>query len=283
MRQTTDSEIIFDDDGRIYHLHLKPDDIAYDIILVGDPDRVPMVATFLDQIIFRTQKREFNTITGIYQNRKLTVLSTGIGTDNIDIVLNELFVLHRISSENRRLNGLAIKPLNLYRIGTSGSVNDRVKIGDLLISETATGLDGLAWYYEKSKAVINQQLLDTLTQYPKEVAKPYVVSAASVLLHKFQIGFKLGHTLTCSGFYKPQGRTIDGSEPKLNRFDFQQANLDNLEMETAGIYALANHFGFNAISFNAILAERRNNLFADDPEQIVKNMIELVLNWLVKE
>lgn len=278
-----DSELILNADGSIYHLNLLPEDLASTIIFVGDPDRVAEVSKYFDKIEVRKGKREFITHTGTLAGKRISVISTGIGTDNIDIVFNEVDALVNIDFQTRRLKE-ELTSLDIIRIGTSGSIQGDIKIGTILVSEYAIGFDALMQYYVKSyseeetslqKAI--QQHFDTLT------FKPYVGRASEKLLTKIASGLPKGVTMTAPGFYGPQGRSVRSVNvypdliQRANAFRFDSRIITNLEMETAGIYALANMFGHHALSVNAILASRVNDSFAENPAEIVDEAIRYVL------
>ncbi|MEE9437849.1 MAG: nucleoside phosphorylase [Saprospiraceae bacterium] len=280
-----ESELIINPNGSIYHLNLKPNQIADDIIFVGDPDRVSKIAKHFDNIEFEISKREFKTITGTKNNVRLTVISTGIGTDNIDIVLSELDALANIDFENRTINKLH-KSLNIYRVGTSGGLIPEIKIGSIVISHKAIGLDGLMHYYNVDVDKNDQNLIKKACVALKNIPNitPYVSNGSAILLEQFKSLGRPGITTTATGFYGPQGRKIIGQPKSLNFLDdlasivHQDLKVTNLEMETAGIYGLATLLGHQAISLNAILANRADQTFSDNPHQIVEKLIVDVLN-----
>lgn len=284
-----ESEFILNPDGSVYHLHLKPGDIAHTIITVGDPDRVSEVTKHFDSIEFEVQKREFKTQTGSYKGKRITVISTGIGTDNIDIVFNELDALVNIDFKTKTIEKEHTQ-LDIIRVGTSGAIQPEIPIDSFLISEKAIGFDSLLHFYANtdfldrsfSEAFVNQ------TQWSKEKSAPYVVAADKALMAIFtsEIMFH-GVTATNVGFYGPQGRQLrlaladDTLNDKLQQFLYQGSRITNLEMETAGIYGLATLFGHRAISLNAILANRPNGTFSEHPEKVIERLIIHTLNILV--
>ncbi|MFT4533358.1 MAG: uridine phosphorylase [Saprospiraceae bacterium] len=285
MNRIPESELIINKDGSIYHLNLKPGQIARDIITVGDPDRVERVAKHFDSIEFEVSKREFKTVTGSYKGKRLTVISTGIGTDNIDIVFTELDALVNVEFETRRKKEQHTK-LRFYRIGTSGSLISELKINTILISEMAVGLDGLMHYYERTQStaedIISEIAKEALSTLPN--IYPYASSASKELVEQFsQIGMK-GITVTATGFYGPQGRFVIGS-PKSSTFiddlasqKYGQLRFTNLEMETAGIYGMSTLLGHQAISINAIIANREDQTFSKKGGQLVDELIVKVLD-----
>lgn len=281
-----DSELIINADGSIYHLNLKPEDIADTIIFVGDPDRVAEVSKYFDNIEVKKGKREFITHTGFLGNKRLTVISTGIGTDNIDIVINELDALVNIDFETKSLKE-EIKSLDIIRIGTSGSIQGNIAIGTILASEFAIGFDTLMQYYKKPYTETELAIQNAVIHNFEDLTfRPYIGHASEKLLAKFAYDLPKGITMTAPGFYGPQGRALrtNNTYPQLikqaNQFIVGNRQITNLEMETAGIYAMCNMLGHQAISINAILASRVQESFCENPQEIIDNAIKLVLNRL---
>ncbi len=279
------SELILNDDGSIYHLCLKPGEIADTIITVGDPERVEDVTRHFDTIEVKAQKREFKTITGVYKGKRLTVISTGIGTDNIDIVFNELDALVNIDFKNRLVKDKHT-PLTFIRIGTSGSIQSEIPINSFLISEIAVGFDNLLHFYDNTNFLDLpfSEALKKHTNWSTQKSDPYVVKADESLVSHFNTkDFVKGITATNVGFYGPQGRKLrlalqdDSLNNKLQSFIFQNQKITNLEMETSGIYGIAKLLGHRAISLNAILANRANGTFSDSPKKSVNLLIEKTL------
>ncbi|MGJ1406244.1 nucleoside phosphorylase [Sphingobacterium thalpophilum] len=277
------SELILNADGSIYHLNLLPEDLASTVITVGDPDRVAKVSKHFDRIELKKGKREFITHTGYLGNKRLTVISTGIGTDNIDIVLNELDALANIDFDNRTVKS-TLSSLDIVRIGTSGAVQQDVEMGTILASAYGIGLDALMNYYQGSYDGEEQALQVELAEYFSALnLKPYVAKAGASLLDRIAFDLPKGVTLTAPGFYAPQGRTVRSTNTIPNfidlikSFQYKDQRFTNLEMETAGIYALANMFGHQALSINAILASRVDGRFSSAPEEVVDKAIQLVL------
>lgn len=267
------SELILHDDGSIYHLALRPGDVAPLVILVGDPNRVSMVSRYFDRIELKKQQREFHTHTGWYKGNRITVMSTGIGTDNIDIVMNELDALVNIDFKERKVKQ-EITSLTILRIGTSGSIHPDVHPGDTLISLYAIGTDALGQYYGK-----HEKLHDLLPPWT------YVTNSGKFDLARYPSPYTKGVTLTCPGFYAPQGRTLRISPhfivsfEQLHNIKIQEMPVTNMEMETAGIYLLSSLMGHNALSFNAILADRIGGAFIADYEKVIDHLIRDVLAW----
>ena len=284
MNKISEADLILNPDGSIYHLNLLPEDISENIITVGDPDRVEEVSKHFDEIELKKGKREFISHTGRLGKNRITVISTGIGTDNIDIVLNELDALANINFKTRLVNE-ELKSLNIIRIGTSGSIRDDIPVGSILASTHGLGLDALMDYYEPNNAIEDVYLQQKITKHLGETnLNPYLTAGSKTLLNQFGHDLLQGITVTAPGFYAPQGRKvranlrIDGLIDKLSSFEHQNQKLTNLEMETAGIYALANVFGHQALSINAILAQRKKLEFAKNPQEIIEKMIQLILD-----
>ncbi|GAB5399503.1 MAG: nucleoside phosphorylase [Aureisphaera sp.] len=284
-----ESELILNADGSVYHLNLKPEHVAHTIITVGDPDRVATVTNYFDTIEFSTRKREFCTQTGTYKGKRITVISTGIGTDNIDIVFNELDALVNIDFETRMIKE-EFTQLNFFRIGTSGGIQEHISIDSFLASAEAIGFDNLIHFYEDSSHW-DQDLTDAFVSHmswnPKN-SEPYCVSASDALLSLFPKGeFLHGITGTNVGFYGPQGRKLrlglqDGAmNDKLQAFNHNGKQITNLEMETSAIYGLAKLMGHQAVSLNVILANRANGTFSQDPKEAVNRLIQKVLDSIV--
>jgi uridine phosphorylase len=284
------SELILNPDGSIYHLNIKPEHIASTIIFVGDQDRVDKITQHFDSIEFTTQKREFKTSTGYYKGKKLTVISTGIGPDNIDIVVNELDALVNINLDTREIkkNHTA---LNIVRIGTSGSLQKEIPVDSFLLSSHGLDLNGMLHAYQIDK-ISNPEIEAAFVQHTNWSAKksyPLVISNANQLANKL-ISKKvhLGITATAGGFYGPQGRVLRLAiqDPDLNHkidsFNFKGNRITNLEMETSAIYGLCKLLGHNAVSMNAIIANRANGTFSENPSKIISDLIEYTLQKLVE-
>lgn len=290
------SELILNPDGSIYHLHLVPDQIADLVITVGDPERVSRVSRHFDRIDERVSKREFVTHTGELGGRRISVISTGIGTDNIDIVLNELDVLATVDLDKRTLLAKDhLRQLCFVRLGTSGCLQPELPINSLLISSYAIGLDGLMPFYELAPPLPSANLLDALqaklaAQGMRLPGSPYAAQADDALVDHFaQADNYRGITLTAAGFYGPQARSLRLKSTlnahfidALQEFSFEagQYKITNLEMETAGIYALAQALGHRAVSISALLANRANGTFSKQPKKTVDQMIEWALDRL---
>lgn len=287
MKPISEADLIINPDGSIYHLNLLPEDIAETVITVGDPDRVAEVSKYFDRIEVRKGKREFITNTGYLGSKRITVISTGIGTDNIDIVMNELDALVNIDFKTR-LPNKSLKSLNIIRIGTSGAIQEDLPMGTILVSEFGLGLDALMHYYLHEISGDEHTILDAIKSHLHHLKgiSPYLTAADSVLLEKIGKDLPRGITVTAPGFYAPQGRelraknSIPGLIDLLRSFSSGKNRITNLEMETAGIYALAKTLGHKALSVNAILASRVRFKFASNPAKIINEAIQLVISRL---
>jgi uridine phosphorylase len=269
----------------VYHLNLKPEHISENIILVGDQNRVAKVAKHFDSMEFETQKREFKTITGTFKNKRFTVISTGIGPDNIDIVINELDALVNIDLDTRKINKKH-SSLNLVRIGTSGSLQKHIPVDSFVLAKFGLGLDGMLLSY-KCDHVLEKDMEKAFidhTKYSEKKSRPFFVKNSSYLEKKLMSDeIYSGVTATAIGFYGPQGRVLrlPIQDPKLNdrieSFRYRDIKITNLEMETSAIYGLAKLLGHKALSMNAIIANRRNLTFSKDPYKTIEKLIEYTL------
>ena len=289
MNSLAASELILNKDGSIYHLNVLPQNIADTIITVGDPERVEKVVRHFDKIEVIVRKREFHTQTGTCRGKRMTVISTGIGTDNIDIVLNELDALVNIDFKERKLKKRH-SSLDIVRIGTSGSIQPDIEVDSFVQSELAVGFDSLLLFYE-SKEIQLQDFNEALTDHlklSKEKSKPYVVSCDEELAQKFSSpNIFTGFTGTNVGFYGPQGRILrlplqdDRLNEKIAHFQYKGKRITNLEMETAAIYGLSKLLGHRALSMNAIIANRATGTFSRNAAKTVDELIEYTLDKLV--
>lgn len=284
------SELILNPDGSVYHINLKPGEVAQDIIFVGDQNRVEKITKHFDAIEFSTQKREFKTQTGIYKGKRITVMSTGIGPDNIDIVMNELDALVNVDLETRTVKK-ELTSLNIVRIGTSGSLQADIPCDSIVMSQYGLGLDNMLRSYlidEFSEIEIEDAFIHQ-TNWDLRKGRPYVIAGSKSLEKRLESDtiFK-GFTGTAGGFYGPQGRVIrlGIQDPELNskmdRFNYNGIKMTNLEMETAAIYGLGKLMGHNCLSLNAIIANRATGTFSEDPYKAVDELIIYTLNKLVE-
>jgi uridine phosphorylase len=287
MNKISETDLIINPDGTIYHLNLLPEDIAETVITVGDPDRVSEVSKHFDIIELKKGKREFISHTGYLGSRRITVISTGIGTDNVDIVLNELDALVNIDFSSRMVKP-ELKSLNIIRIGTSGAVQQDIPLGSIIVSEYGIGLDSIMQYYLSQISAEEHMILDAFKTHFHHLKgiSPYISAADPDLIASIGIGLERGITVTAPGFYAPQGRQVraKASFPDLiddiQSFRYTNYRITNLEMETAGIYAISKVLGHKALSVNAILASRLNFDFSPNPEKVINQTIELVLSRL---
>lgn len=289
MNHLAASELILNHDKSIYHLNLKPEHLAETILLVGDQNRVEKITRYFDQVDMVVKKREFHTQTGIYKGKRISVISTGIGTDNIDIVLNELDALANIDFDTREVKTEKTS-LNIIRIGTSGSIQKDIPVDSIVVSEMAVGFDNLLHFYQSDEVQLqdfNEALEDHLGTYERN-SKPYVVPADPSLVKQFMTEKVFaGFTGSNAGFYAPQGRVLrlplrdDNMKDKLAHFKFQGKKITNLEMETSAIFGLSAMLGHKALSLNAIIANRATGNFTKDGAKAIDNTIQYALERIV--
>ena len=288
MQRIPDSELIINDRGAIYHLDVRPDELADTIIVVGDPDRVKKVSAYFDRVEFKLQHREFITHTGYVGNKRLSCISTGIGPDNIDIVFNELDALANIDFNTRTIKDTLTK-LKIIRFGTSGSLQADIPVDSLVASTHGLGLDNLLNFYQYTKASADREMADAFvaqTGLDTTITIPYCFSGSEMLLDKFGNEFYKGITVTCPGFFGPQGRVLrlglasPGLVDKLTHFRFHNHRITNFEMETSAIFGLGRLLGHHCMSVNAIVANRVKKEFSKDSNKAVENMIRQSLEIL---
>jgi len=292
MASIKSSELLINPDGSIFHLHLLPEDLASDIILVGDPGRVETIASYFDQIELKKSNREFYTITGIYKGHRLSVISTGIGSDNIDIVINELDALTSIDLKTKELKP-QVRSLNIVRIGTSGSVQADIPVDSFVISEKSIGCDGVLRFYANNETICDQPFEEAFIQYCQwtpAAARPYVVTATPELvnrLHDSKHTIK-GVTLTAVGFYGPQGRVLrlplamPGINDRITAFRFENYKVTNYEMESAAITGLCNLLGHHTATICLIIANRITGEGSADYHSNMNKLIRYTLDRLTQ-
>jgi len=290
MSKIESSELIINPDGSIYHLHLRPQDIANTILLVGDPGRVEMISKHFTSIEIKIMNREFCTHTGYYNGKRITALSTGIGTDNIDIVLNELDALVNIDFQTR-MPKKEHTTLNLVRLGTSGGLQANVEVDSFLVSEKAIGFDGLLNFYAQRNEVVELDFEKAFTEFVgwnSLLPLPYVVSASSKLLEKLKGNNMTGVTISAPGFYGPQGRVLRLPiiDPEINnkieKFDFNGKKITNYEMESSALFGLSKLLGHEALTICVIIANRVNKTFSKDYKPKVEALIKYTLDKLTE-
>ncbi|WP_461532779.1 nucleoside phosphorylase [Sinomicrobium sp.] len=279
------SELLLNADGSVYHLNLRPEHIAPVIIFVGDPDRVEKITRHFDTVELSVQKREFKTQTGTYNGRRISVISTGIGPDNIDIVLNELDALFNIDLKTR-VPKERFTPLKIIRIGTSGSLQQEVPVGSFLASRYALDINGMLHAYrtESLRNVAVEDAFIAHTAWDENRARPLFIPSSHTLLDIFHSPeIHQGITATAGGFYGPQGRVLrlplqnPSLNSKIRSFTFDSLKITNLEMETSAIYGLSQLLGHQAISLSAIIANRASGSFASDPDRVIAQLVTYVL------
>lgn len=290
MEKIKDSELIINPDGSVYHLNVKPQDIAHDIIFVGDQFRVEAITKYFDNIEFSTQKREFKTQTGTYKGKRISVISTGIGPDNIDIVMNELDALVNVDFETRTIKP-QLTQLNIVRVGTSGSLQADIPVDSILMSTHGIGTDNMLRSYQID-SITENEIEDAFikqTKWNLSKGRPYIIGASEKLIEKFASNeIHQGMTVTAGGFYGAQGRVIripiqdSKLNSKIDSFKFNNLRATNLEMETAAIYGLSKLLSHHSLSLNAIIANRANGTFSDDPYAGVENLIKYTLDKIIQ-
>ena len=291
MSRIAESELIITNRGAIYHLNCRPEEIATTIITVGDPDRVAAVSKHFDKIEYKNNHREFITHTGYIGKKRISCVSTGIGPDNIDIVLNELDALANIDLETRMIKD-KLTSLNIIRVGTSGSLQKEIPVDSFVAGTHGLGLDNLMNFYlqsnnEEEKRII--QAFNTHTQMHQGISAPYISTAGMALLKHFVGGFHQGITVTCPGFYGPQGRVLRMglTHPELvdqlTTFVFGNHRISNFEMETSAIYGMGKVLGHQCLSLSAIVANRISREFSKDGNAVVERLIESTLEIVVTE
>lgn len=275
------TELIKNADGSIFHLNLKPGDISDKIVIVGDPGRVDMLSSLLSDIRVRKENREFRTVTGTFDHGEITIISSGIGTDNIDIVLNELDAIVNIDLETGEIKDELVN-LNIVRIGTSGAIQGDIPAGSYLLSETAIGFDSLLHFYEGYDWLLDTALSDTLAEHlewPDTLSYPYAVNANREMIDLFQFeNFRKGITISAPGFYAPQGRrlrleTFDNEmNSKLASYEFRGRTISNYEMESSAIYGLSGLLGHKAVTICAVIGNRVTGDFISDYKPLINEL-----------
>jgi uridine phosphorylase len=286
MKKIAESELVLNPDLSVYHLKLKPENISDTILVVGDQGRVETISKHFTNIECRIQNREFVTHTGYYNGKRLTVLSTGIGTDNIDIVVNELDALVNIDLEKRFIKE-KLSSLNIIRLGTSGALQADIPVDNFVMSEYGLGFDGLLNFYSTEKNIYETEMADAFvrhTGWSPKLAYPYIVKGSEMLMEKLGKGLFKGITATASGFYGPQGRELrilpldPDMNDKMQVFDFKGHRITNFEMETSALYGLGAILGHNTLTICSIIANRAIKQSSKDYKKGVEQMIQLVLD-----
>lgn len=280
------SELTLASDGSLYHIRLFPEELADNIILVGDPKRVDVVSSMFDSIELKRENREIVSHTGTYKGKRITALSTGMGVDNLDIVITELDACKNIDLKTRQIKEKKTS-LNLIRLGTTGAMQKEMDINSYICAEYVVGIDGMMWFYKSNDGVMENDLQESFTnfmQWQPPLPTPYVVKASNSLLSKVAFDIPKGITITAPGFYGPQGRELrlplyrkDINE-RLPKFSHNGLKVTNYEMETSSLYCLSKNLGHNALTICNIIANREQGTFAKDYHQSMQKLIEIVLN-----
>ena len=291
-RPIQNSELVLTTDSRIYHLHLRPEDIAETVFLVGDPGRVELMSSLFDEVDTRVENREFVTHTGWYNNKRVSVVSTGIGTDNIDIVINELDALVNIDFDTRTIKK-NLKSLDLIRIGTSGALNEEIDPGSIIVSEIAGGLDNLMYFYKSINEVTDHHLEEEFCahmQWNRDNSRPYFVRASEKLMRKVRAErYFAGITLSAPGFYAPQGRSLrmelydNDFIEKVCSFRSGKYRVNNFEMEGSALYGLSHTLGHHALTICIALANRVTGKFMTDYQSHVMQLLEKTLHSILSD
>jgi uridine phosphorylase len=285
MNKIPETELILNPDGSVYHLHLRPEHIGETVIVVGDQDRVAAISNRFDKVEFKMQNREFVTHTGHIGKKKITALSTGIGTDNIDIVMNELDAAVNINL-NERVAQKEHTALNIIRIGTSGALQADIPVDGFLLSTHGLGFDGLLNFYAVTNAPESEELVDAFikhTGWKSNLARPYLVAGSQTLISKLESGMHKGITATAPGFYAPQGRELrlnaamKNLNEKLTSFNHNGQRITNFEMETSALFGLGAALGHNCATVCAIIGNRVTMQFSKDYKKAVEKLIDTML------
>lgn len=289
MQAFKESELILNPDGSIYHLKLRPEHVAHTLFVVGDQGRVELISRHFDRIEHRVQNREFVTHTGMYRNKRVTALSTGIGTDNIDIVINELDALVNIDLERRIARPKPIS-LNIIRLGTSGALQPDIPVDSVVASAYGLGFDGLLQFYRHDDSLLEKGMTAAFIQHmgwDKSLPDPYIVEGSRMLLDRLDPAIHRGITATANGFYGPQGRQlrIPLAFPQLNdgfgSFRYEGHRIINFEMETSALFALGSLLGHQTITLCAVIANRSRKEYSRDYSRCVDEMIAMALDRLL--
>ena len=285
MAKIGETDLVLNGDGSVYHLALLPKNISDTILTVGDPGRVNVISQFFDSIEFEMNRREFITQVGTYRGKRVTVISTGIGTDNIEIFFTELDALVNVDLKTREPKTRKRK-LKIIRIGTSGALQEDIPVGSFLLSDYAVGFDNLMTFYDLRQDDLERSIAEDIRKKIKLPFLPYVVKGSEALRKQIGADMVVGNTITAPGFFAPQGRTVRVpiKYPRLlddlNAYHHRASDfwLANFEMETAGYYAMARMLGHEVLSANAIIANRVKNKFSKDPNAIVEKLIKVILD-----
>ncbi|MCF8226814.1 MAG: nucleoside phosphorylase [Bacteroidales bacterium] len=291
-RRLTNAELVLTEDQRIYHLNLRPDEIGDTIFLFGDPGRVQIMSSLFDSVDVAIENREFVTHTGFCNGKKVTALSTGIGTDNMDIVVNELDALANIDFAKREVKD-SLRKLNFVRIGTSGALQKEILPGSAIISSVAGGLDNLLYYYKEMNNVVDNRIADEFSshmQWPQKNSQPYFIHASAALCAKLEDKrYFRGITLSAPGFYGPQGRSLRMNAfdsayiSKISRFKSNGYTVNNFEMEASALYGLSSILGHNALTVCIALANRITGEFVTDYKLLMKGLLEEILKKITAD
>ncbi|HYX05862.1 MAG TPA: nucleoside phosphorylase [Bacteroidales bacterium] len=285
------SELVMNDDGSIFHLHLHPEQVAKKIILVGDPERSNFISGYFSKVETTVQNREFITHTGYFNNERVSVISTGIGTDNIDIVVNEVDALFNIDLSTRQIKDSKTS-LQLVRLGTTGAMQPDIDVDSFLVTETSVGFDGLLNFYAGKKDVCDKEMEESFMQFTHwnhNLATPYFVHADPELMKRFSEQNKTGITISAPGFYGPQGRILrlaladEKLNEKISNFEYKNKKIANFEMESSAIYGLSKLLGHQALTVCAVIANRVTKKFSPNYKPTIKRLVEYALGTITDQ
>lgn len=285
MAKISETDLLLNRDGSVYHLALLPKHISETVLTVGDPSRVNVISQYFDSIEFEMNRREFITQVGTYKGKRVTVISTGIGTDNVEIFFTEIDALVNVDLKTREPKSRKRK-LKIIRIGTSGALQEDIPVGSFVVSDYAVGFDNLMTFYDLRQDDYEKAIAEDIRKKVKLPFTPYVVTGSEALRKQIGTDMVVGNTITAPGFFAPQGRSVrlPARYPKLlddlNSYHHRASDfwLANFEMETAGYYAMARLLGHEVLSANAIIANRIKNKFSSDPNAIVESLIKVILD-----
>ena len=287
-KKLTASELVLTPEGNLYHINLSDKDLSENIILVGDPSRVQNVASFFDKRIHSSSNRVMVCCKGFFKGKEVTVLSTGMGVDNIDIVVTELDACANINLKTREINPVH-RTLNIIRLGTCGSLQKNISVNEYIASKYVIGIDGIMYFYKNKEGVLNKEIADDFIQqmnWDKSLPRPYAVECSNNLMDRVAFDMHKGITITAPGFYGPQGRNIrldladNTINDRLKDFSYNNIKTTNYEMETSSLYALGKNLGHNVLTICTVIANREKGEFAEDYHPAINRLIETVLNRL---
>ncbi|MEI6822415.1 MAG: nucleoside phosphorylase [Bacteroidota bacterium] len=286
MTKIKESELVLTENNTVYHIRARQENVSENIILVGDPGRVPEISSYFEKIEFKMMNREICTHTGLYNNKRVSVISTGMGPDNIDIIMNELDAIFNIDLDKREIKDQHTT-LNIIRMGTSGALQPDLEVDSFLMSEYGLGLDGMIHFYKDEKNIFENEMTEAFikhTSWADNLPTPYIVKASDILINKIGEGLNKGITATAPGFYGPQGRELrlklayPDINSKIESFRFNDKRIANLEMETSALYGLGAMLGHETLTVCVLVANRVTKTFSTNYKIAMKQLTDLILN-----